>query len=128
MITFRNIVLFDAATCAVMGVALVLAASPLAAFTSIPFAVLFYAGLALLPVAAFMAAVGFARVRSVLGPIVVIGGNAAWVVASVALMVGDWITPTGFGYALIGVQAAAVTALAALELATLRRRSAPAMA
>jgi hypothetical protein len=121
MLKFRNIVLFDAATCAVMGLALVLAAAPLASLTSIPVTILYFAGVALLPIAAFMAAVAVGRVRSIAGPVMVIGGNALWVVASVALMVGDWIVPSGFGYLFIGAQAAAVAVLAALELAAFRR-------
>lgn len=128
MLTFRNIVLFDAATCAAMGVALVLAASPLASWTLIPEAVLFYAGLALLPTAAFMAAVARGAVRKTLGAAIVIGGNALWVAASVALMVGDFIAPNGLGLAFIGVQAAAVAVLAALEAYALRHAAVPAMA
>jgi hypothetical protein len=121
MLKFRNIVLLDAVTCAVMGLALVLAAAPLASLTSIPVTILYFAGVALLPIAAFMAAVALGRVRSLAGPVFVIGGNALWVVASAALMIGDWIAPNGFGYLFIGAQAAAVAVLAALELAALRR-------
>jgi hypothetical protein len=128
MLTFRNIVLFDAATCAVMGLALVVGAAPLSSFTLIPSAVLSYAGMALLRIAAFMAAVALGRVRSIIGPALVVGGNVLWVVASVALLVDDWITPNGFGYVFIGAQAAAVAVLAAIELAALRRRPVGAMA
>jgi hypothetical protein len=118
MLTFRNIVLFDAATCAVMGLALVLGGAPLASLTLIPAAILTYAGLTLLPIAAFMAAVAVGRVRSLAGPVLVIGGNVLWVIASVALMAGDWIAPNGLGYAFIGAQAVAVAILAGLELST----------
>lgn len=128
MLNFRNIVLFDAVTCAAMGLLLVLAASPLAAWTEIPAALLFYAGLALLPIAAFMAAVARGHVRGLAGAAVVIGGNVLWAVASAELMIGDWIAPNGFGYAFIGAQAAAVAVLAALELYALRRSATPAPA
>jgi hypothetical protein len=128
MPNFRNVVLFDAATCAVMGLALVLAAAPLASLTAIPVTHVHYAGVALLPIAALMAAVALGRVPLVAGAALVIGGNVLWVLGSVALMVGDWIEPNGFGYVFIGVQAAAVALLAALELAALRRGSAPALA
>jgi hypothetical protein len=123
MLTFRNIVLFDAATCAVMGLALVLAAAPIASLTLIPLALVHYAGVALLPIAAFMAAVALGRVRSIVGPALVIGGNVLWVVASAALTVGDWIAPNGFGYVFIGAQAVAVALLATLELVALRRNA-----
>lgn len=125
MLTFRNIVLFDAVTCVAMGLLLVLAASPLAAWTAIPAALLFYAGLALLPIAAFMAAVARGQVRGLAGAAVVIAGNVLWVIASVELMLGDWIAPNRFGYAFIGVQALAVAVLAALELYALRRSGVP---
>ena len=127
MLTFRNIVLFDAAACAAMGLALVLAASPLASWTLIPEGILFYAGLALLPTAAFMAAVARGAIHKTVGAAAVIGGNVVWVVASVALMIGDWIAPNGLGLAFIGVQAAAVAVLAALEAYALRHAAVPAM-
>lgn len=121
MPSFRNIALFDAGTCVAMGLTLMIGAAPLASLTLIPEPILTYAGLVLLPVAAFMAAVGLGRVRSSAGPALVIGGNALWVAASLALIADDWIAPNGFGYAFIGAQAAAVAVLAALELAVLRR-------
>ena len=128
MLNFRNVVLFDAATCAVMGLALVLAAAPLASWTAMPVTLVYYAGAALLPIAALMAAVALGRVPFLAGAVLVIGGNILWVLGSVALMVGDWIEPNGFGYVFIGVQAAAVAVLAALELAALRRGPARAFA
>jgi hypothetical protein len=128
MFTFHNIVLFDAATCAAMGIALVLGAAPLASWTLIPEALLFYAGLALLPIAAFMAAVARGAIPRAFGAAVVIGGNVLWVVGSVALMVGGWIAPNALGLAFIGVQAAAVAVLAALEACALRGTPAPAAA
>lgn len=83
MLTFRNIVLFDAATCAAMGLALVLGAAPIASLTLIPAGLLSYAGAALLPIAALMAAVAFGRFPSRAGQVLVIGGNALWVLGSV---------------------------------------------
>ena len=59
----RTILLFDAATCAVIGAALALASGPIARFTYIPPSLLFYAGLSLFPIAAFIAIVVFVIVE-----------------------------------------------------------------
>jgi hypothetical protein len=50
-----------------------------------------------------------------IGVWLVILGNAGWVIASLALIFGDWIAPNMLGIAFIGVQAIAVAILAALE-------------
>ena len=53
--SLRTLLMNDAATCAAMGAGLVLAASPVARLTALPPDLLMGAGLALLPIAAFMA-------------------------------------------------------------------------
>lgn len=115
---FRSIVLLDAATCAGMGALLIAASEPLAVLTALPPALLFYAGLALLPVAVFM-------VLAVLRPVpllawLVIAGNLLWVLESFALLLSGWVAPNALGAALIAGQALAVAALSLLEYAALR--------
>lgn len=51
---------------------------------------------------------------------VVIFGNLLWVVASVVLVVAGWFDPTGFGVALVLVQAVAVAGFAVLQYGGLR--------
>jgi hypothetical protein len=45
------------------------------------------------------------------------GGNALWVAASLALLAGDWITPTDTGTAIIVGQAVAVAVFSLLQFA-----------
>jgi hypothetical protein len=114
-LSLRNVLFFDAATCAVMGAALMLGADAIASLTLVPPSLLYYAGLALLPIAAFMALVAMPANPPALGVWLVILGNLGWVVASLALIFGSWIAPNTLGVLFIGAQAAAVAILAALE-------------
>jgi hypothetical protein len=114
-LSLRSVLFIDAATCAVMGAALMAGAGAIASITAIPTALLFYAGLSLIPIAAFMALVGLPANPPVLGVWLVILGNVGWVIASLALIFGDWIAPNMLGVAFIGIQAIAVAILAALE-------------
>ena len=111
----RTILIADAVTCIATGALMTLAATPLARLTSIPPALLFYAGLSLFPIAAFMALVAFRPILSPPAVWLVILGNVGWVAGSAALMVTGWIAPNGLGYAFIALQAVAVAILAKLE-------------
>jgi hypothetical protein len=53
--------------------------------------------------------------------VVVIGGNAAWTLASIALLFSDLVTPNLLGEVFVAVQAIAVGALAELQYIGLRR-------
>ena len=111
----RRTLAVDAATCAGFGVLLFLFHEPLAGLLGLPAAVLYHAGLALFPCAALMM---IARNRHSLSWVVV-AGNAAWVVASVALLL--LTSPTLLGYAFVIAQAVAVAVLAELEYVGLAR-------
>jgi hypothetical protein len=119
----RTVLLVDAATCVAMGAVLTAATGLVATLTAIPSALLFYAGLALFPIAAFMVAVAMPATTWRPGVWLVIIGNVLWVVASLWLMVSGWITPNALGYVFITAQALAVALLAALEYLALRRAS-----
>lgn len=108
----RPVLLFDAATCAAMGLLLVLGAGAIAARTALPAPLLREAGILLLPFAAFILWTarrgGWWPVRAV------IAVNVAWVAASLALIASPWggnLLGTGF----VGMQAAAVALIAALQ-------------
>ena len=93
MFTLRKILLVDAATCAAMGGLLTLAAEPVGQLTQIPPMLLFYAGLSLFPIGAFMAIVAMG---SPVGPgatRLIIAGNVLWVAASLGLLLSGWIAP-----------------------------------
>lgn len=119
-LSLRNLLLADAATCAAMGLALASGAAPLAALTGLPAALLSYAGLALLPIAAVMLLVALRPALQPAGTWLVIAGNAAWVAASLALLLSGWVAPTATGTAFVVVQALAVAVLAKLEHGALR--------
>jgi hypothetical protein len=118
----RNLLLFDATTCATMGGMLTLASGPLAELTAIPSGLLLGAGVILFPIAAFMA-VTAGRLREWPWAVwLIIGGNVLWVAASLALLAGTSIAPNSLGVAFIAVQAMAVAGLAVLEFVASRRR------
>jgi hypothetical protein len=114
----RSILYADAATCFAMALFLVLLAQPLAGLLGLPALLLELAGAALFPIGAFIAwAASSAR-----GIAIVIGGNLAWVGASLALLVSGRVEPTPLGYGFVLVQAAAVALLAVMEYAAYRKR------
>jgi hypothetical protein len=53
--------------------------------------------------------------------VVVIGGNAAWIIASIALLISGVVTPNLLGEAFVAMQAIIVGALAELQYIGLRR-------
>lgn len=118
LLSLRPLLALDAATCAVMGLALDFGARPLAALTGLPAPLLLYAGISLLPIALFMAVAAW-RPHTFAVRLIILG-NAAWVAASLALLVSGWVAPNGLGIAFVMVQALAVAALALLEQAAAR--------
>lgn len=118
----RRALLLDAATCVGTGALLALAASPLAPLLGLPAALLFYAGLALLPIGAFMAWVGTRQSAPAAAVWLVVVGNALWVLASLFVL---FVFPsTMLGTAFVIAQAVVVAVLAELEWMGLRRTSA----
>jgi hypothetical protein len=123
MFTLRKILFVDAATCAAMGGLLTLAAEPVWQLTQIPPMLLFYAGLSLFPIGAFMAIVAMG---SPVGPgatRLIIAGNVLWIAASLGLLLSGWIAPNGLGAAFILAQAIAVGVLTTLEHWALREEA-----
>lgn len=111
----RRVLLVDAAACALIGALLTAAAGTIAGWTALPHSLLLIAGVALLPVGAF---IGFVATRARISePAVwlIIVGNGAWVVASIWLLLAAGLSPNALGYVLVGGQAFAVGVLAELE-------------
>lgn len=119
-ISLRTLLAVDAATCAGMGAVLALASGPVGQVTEIPPALLFYAGLALFPIAAVMAAAAMREPVHPAAAWLVILGNAAWVAGSLAVLVTGWVAPNALGVAFILAQALVVALLAMLEHGALR--------
>jgi hypothetical protein len=120
----RRVLLVDAAISAGTGVLLMRMAEPLAGLLGLPSALLFEAGLSLLP---FAALVIYLATRSRLPrPFVwtVIACNALWAVDSIALLFTGWVAPTGLGITFVIAQAVLVLGFAELEYVGLRRAQA----
>jgi hypothetical protein len=117
----RTALVLDAVISGATGVLLAAGAGLLGDLLSLPQGLLRYAGLSLLP---FAAAVGYVATRETLSPSsvwTVVSVNAAWVVASVALLVSGSVSPNALGVTFVLVQAVAVAALADVQYFGLRR-------
>ncbi|MEM9964758.1 MAG: hypothetical protein AAGC58_05365 [Asticcacaulis sp.] len=119
--SLQNLLRFDALSCALMGVGLIAARVPLEIWTGLPASILLWAGILLLPIAAFMA---FAGSKSFVPPwatTVIILGNIGWVIASLLLPIVAALSLTPLGWMLLLGQAGFVTVMAALEYKAARR-------
>ncbi len=114
--SLKNVLFVDAATCVACGALMAFGAAPVAAATAIPAALLFYAGLSLFPIAAFMAFAGARVERMPVLAWLAAGGNALWVAASFGLLIGRAVVPNLLGEVFVIGQAAVVAALALLEM------------
>jgi len=117
----RKVLLLDAATCAISGALMSLGASIVSRWTALPYDLLFYAGLALFPIALFMAMIAL---QSFVVPAMVwliIVGNLLWVIGCVWLLAGGQVAPNTIGQVFIAAQALTVAILTKLEHDGLRR-------
>lgn len=111
----RRVLLVDATTCALTGLLMTAAAGALADLTAVPSSLLSGAGVALLPIAAFIAFVATRAQLSTAAVWLIIVGNAAWVIGSIWLLADGIVSPNALGYVFVGGQALAVAVLAELE-------------
>jgi hypothetical protein len=117
----RRAPLADAIFSGVSAVLLTLGTSALAFLLNLPEALLRETGLFLV---AYAALVGWLGTRqSILRPLVwiVIAGNAAWALASIALLFSGWVAPNLLGEAAVAMQAIAVGVFAELQYVGVRR-------
>lgn len=117
----RRILFADAAISGATGILMFVAADLLARWLGLPAPLLRYAGFSLLPFAAVVLYLAKRDVLSRAGVWTVIVCNAAWVVASVALLVIGNVDPSPIGYAFVVAQAIAVAGLAEMQYMGLRR-------
>lgn len=115
LLALRPVLVVDGLACLAMAAGLLGLASPLATLTDLPVALLRGAGLVLGPVGAFILWLASRREVPAAGVALVVGGNAAWVAASLGLLVDGLVQPNSLGTALVLAQAAAVAGIAALE-------------
>lgn len=119
----RLILQADGAFCFACGVAFALDSAPLATFTGLPRALVLALGLILLPYGAalFLAARSARLAPRLLGTAALL--NAAWVVASVALLRADRAALTTGGTWAVALVALVVADLAVAQFAIRRRAS-----
>jgi hypothetical protein len=116
-LSLRNVLLADAITCLAMASLLGALSTTLAPLLGLPAALLFWAGMALVPCAALMAGAAAKRIAAWVWLVIV--GNLAWIIASVGvLFMFDGKTPAGTAF--VAFQAAAVAVLAWLEFRGLK--------
>ncbi len=117
----RRAVLADAIFSGASAVLLTLGAGALAPWLELPEALLRESGLFLI---AYTALVGWLGTRETMPKplvVIVIAGNAAWVLASIALLFSGAVTPNLLGETFIVLQAIVVGALAELQYIGLRK-------
>ena len=119
----RRAIQADAIFSGVSAVLLTLGASELAPLLNLPEALMRETGLFLIAYAALVGWLGTRITMPKALVVVVIAGNAAWTMASIALLFSGAVTPNLLGEAAIAMQAIVVGALAELQYIGLRRSS-----
>ena len=117
----RRALLADAVFSGISAIAMVLDAGALASLLGLPEALLRETGLFLI---AYTALVGWLGTRTSLpkGPVIlVVAGNAAWTLASIALLLSGAVSPNLFGTIVILAQAIATGVFAELQYMGLRK-------
>ena len=117
----RRAILADAVFSGVSAVLLTFAAGALAPWLNLPEALLRETGLFLIAYAALVGWLGTRQSMPKALVAIVIAGNAAWTLASIALLFSGAVTPNLLGEAFVAAQAIAVGALAELQYTGLRR-------
>ena len=117
----RRAILADAIFSGASAVLLTLGAGPLAPLLNLPEPLLRETGLFLIAYAALVGWLGTRQAMPKPLVIIVIAGNAAWTLASIALLFSGAVTPNPLGEAFVTAQAIVVGALAELQYVGLRR-------
>lgn len=117
----RGALAIDAIASGVMGIGFSAAPRLVAGLSGLPTSMLIYVGTFLIVYAAFVAALALRQRPPAALVWLVIVGNAAWVVASLGLLVSGWVTPSVLGYALVIAQAVAVGVFAELQFIGVRK-------
>ena len=117
----RRAILADAIFSGASAVLLALGAGPLAPLLNLPEPLLRETGLFLIAYAALVWWLGTRQAMPKPLVIIVIAGNAAWTLASIALLFSGWVNPNLLGEILVAMQAIAVGAFAELQYIGLRK-------
>ena len=118
----RKVLIADAATGAAAALAMIGGADLTHSMFGLPSALIFWAGLALIPFV--VALILILRANSTAAIPVIVGMNFAWVAASLYVAFGPTFAPTLLGQVFVCAQAATVFLLAELQVIGLRRNRA----
>jgi hypothetical protein len=119
----RRAILADAIFSGVSAVLLTFGAGALAPLLNLPEPLLLETGLFLIAYAVLVGWLGTRQAMPKALVMIVIAGNAAWTLASIALLFSGAVTPNLLGEAFVAAQAIVVGALAELQYIGLRRSS-----
>jgi hypothetical protein len=117
----RRAILADAIFSGASALLLTFGAGALASWLNLPEALLRETGLFLI---AYAALVGWLGTRTTMPKalvLIVIAGNAAWTIGSIALLFSNAVTPNLLGEAFVAIQAITVGAFAELQYIGLRK-------
>jgi hypothetical protein len=117
----RRVLLADAVFSGVSAVSLTSSAAPFAQLFELPETLLRESGLFLILYTALVGWLATRKVTAKSGIAVVIAGNAAWTVASIALLLSRAVNPNLSGEIVVVLQAVATGTLAGLQYIGLRR-------
>jgi hypothetical protein len=117
----RRAIQTDAIFSGASALLLTFGAGALALWLNLPEALLRETGLFLIAYAALVGWLGTRQSMPKPLVVIVISGNAAWTLASIALLFSGVVTPNLLGEAFVAIQAIAVGALAELQYIGLRR-------
>ena len=117
----RFALILDAIVSGASALLMVTMSSQLAGLLHLPAALLFYAGVFLVPYAGLLAYLSRRETlpRWTIWTLVV--GNVMWAADCVLLALSDWVAPSVLGYVFIATQAIAVVAFAELQYVGMRR-------
>jgi hypothetical protein len=117
----RRVLIVDAATSAACGLLLLIDTQLFADLFGLPAALLRETGIIFLPFAALVAVLATRETISLTGVWIVIAGNIAFVLASISLLMGAFVSPTLLGKAFVIAQAVIVAIIAEAEYLGLRK-------
>jgi hypothetical protein len=117
----RRAVLADAIFSGASALLLTFGAGALAPLLNLPEALLRETGLFLIAYAALVGWLGTRQSMPKALVLIVIAGNAAWTIGSIALLFSGAVTPNLLGEAVVAIQAIATGAFAELQYIGLRR-------
>ena len=117
----RRALIVDALASGLTGALMLVGAGALQDLLGLPATLLRGAGLVLIPYVAFVAIVAARAHIPTAAVWAIVACNAAWTLASFALLIDGFVTPTTLGTIFVIGQALAVAALGALQYVALRR-------